>query len=218
MWKTSLHPYLSIHKTDSSAFLPVIINLPNALPSIHIAIYLPIAGKETAFMTELAKPQITLEELHQKYTNAVVFIRGDANSSRNNHKRFKLISNFCSDHSLSRVSLSHMTYHHFTEQGSSDSDLDVLLFSNQKHVNESLLHLRCQQDDPLVDSHHDVLVSKCTIPCVQPKNVDTSLLVTAPIVENNRHRIIWSREGIDRFEEITSKLLPEIRQRWSSSS
>ena len=159
MWKSSLDPYITIHSIDSSAFLPIVLKLPDALPSIHVALYLPTAGKESEFMTELAKLKIVLEQLIQKYKNAVIFIRGDANASKKNPRRFNLLSNFCSEYDLSRVSIDHLTYHHFMGSGSSDSDLDVLLFSNQKNTSELLLHLRCQKEDPLIDSHHDALVS-----------------------------------------------------------
>ena len=102
--------------------------------------------------------------------------------------------------------------------GSSECDLDVLLFSNQKNTIELLLHLRCQKEDPIIDSHHDALVSSCTIPCLKETGAQQSPLIVAPRLENRRHKIVWSQEGIASYEEITSKLLPEIRKRWLSST
>ena len=60
MWKSHLDPYLTIHVTDSSAFLPVIIEIPNVTPSIHVALYLPTAGKEAEYLSELAKLNLLL--------------------------------------------------------------------------------------------------------------------------------------------------------------
>ena len=164
MWKSHLDPYVTIHNSESSAFLPVIISIPNILTSIHVALYLPTAGKESEFLTELAGLKMNLDELTLKYPNSPIFIRGDANSSRSNPRRRRLFDSFCTDLNMSRVVIDHNTYHHFSGGGSSDSDLDVLLFSNQRGVQESLIKLRCQQHDPLVDSHHDLLLSCCTIP------------------------------------------------------
>jgi hypothetical protein len=162
--------------------------------------------------------KVTLDELILEFPSSVIFVRGDANSSRANAKRWKLLSDFCSEYKLSRVPVNHNTYHHFLGQGASDSELDVLLFSSKENVHEHLIDLRCQLQDPLIDSHHDVLVSSCTIPCQTRRPHQSSQNISAPRMENKRHKIIWSDEGIAKYKEITSMLLPGIRNRWLSSS
>ena len=64
------------------------------------------------------------------------------------------------------MTFDHKTYHHFMGQGKSDSDLDVLLYSNQDLVDEQLLQIKRGQVDQLVDSHHDVVFFTSTVLCV----------------------------------------------------
>ena len=218
MWKSNLDPYVTIHKSEGSAFLPVILDIPNALTSIHVALYLPTAGKETEYLAELAQLKVALEELLCKYPGSIVFIRGDANSSKSNFKRNDLFTSFCRDLKLSRVPLNHNSYHHFTGNGGSDSELDVLLYSDKEGVHEHLVKLLCSQEDPLIDSHHDLLISSCSIPYTKSENQDKSKNITAPKLDHKRHKIVWTEEGIKEYNKITSELLPDIRHRWQSSS
>ena len=41
MWKHCLDPFVTVHKTDSSAYLPIVLDIPNFQTSIHVAVYLP---------------------------------------------------------------------------------------------------------------------------------------------------------------------------------
>ena len=217
MWRTQLAPFITVYKPSSPAFLPIILRLPNLPPSIHVALYLPTAGKEAEYLTELAKLKIFLDEIKLKFPNSAVFLRGDANSSRSNPRRSAIFHSFCEDQNLLRVDINHNTYHHFIGNGRFDSELDVLLHSNQDFIQECLLSLHCQHHDPRVDSHHDLLVSSCTIHAAL-KNVDKSENITAPRVKNNRHKIVWSEDGIALFESIISVILPSLRSRWQSST
>ena len=214
MWKIALDPYVTIHRTDCSSFLPIVVSLPNSPPAIHIALYLPTRGKECEFLEALADLRILLDELIQKYQDPVIFLRGDANASSTNTMRIPLIKQFIQDFNLKLVNVDHKTYHHFMGQGISDSDLDILLYSNQENVNEQLVHLRCGQVDQLIDSHHDVLISACNIPSSLTSNVLLQPLHSAPRIENNRHKIIWSEKGAAEYEVIISNLLPGLRNRW----
>ena len=218
MWKAYLDPYLTVHATDSSSFLPVVLDIPNVQTSIHIALYLPTAGQDSEYLAELSKLRIALDELLLRLKRPAVFLRGDANSSTNNNFRNTLFSTFCKDYGLRRVPIDHKTYHHFLGQGKSDSDLDVLLYSNQQDVHEELLALHCKLQNPLIDSHHDLLISSAIIPYHQDVQTDKSKNLSAPKIPNNRRKIVWSDEGIAQFKQITSKLLQEIRSHWSSSS
>ena len=53
MWRQSLDPFLTIIPVDTSALLPVLLEVPNFQPSIHIGLYLPTAGNETEYLMEL---------------------------------------------------------------------------------------------------------------------------------------------------------------------
>ena len=77
LWKREHDPYISIHKVASSAFLPIVFNPPNLPLTIHLAIYLPTAGRDADFVTDLAALDACILELHDKYPDATFFLRGD---------------------------------------------------------------------------------------------------------------------------------------------
>ena len=58
-----------------------------------------------------------------------MFIRGDANVNSKNTGRTELFQNLCKSFNLKFTDICHPTYHHFTGDGMSDSELDVLLHS-----------------------------------------------------------------------------------------
>ena len=216
MWQKELDPYVTAHVPESSSFLPVVIDIPGWKTMIHLATYLPTAGKETEYLEDLARMRISIEELLSKFPSAALFVRGDCNSSKTNPKRNAIFSQFCSDLNLLRVDLQHNTYHHFLGQGTSDSELDVLLFSNQHDVHEELVAIHCSQLDHLVDSHHDLLLSVTTVPS-QPESVqppDKSRNLVAPRLLNTRHKILWTEETIHEYESLVSHHLPRIRKEW----
>ena len=94
MWRRCLDPYITVHPVQSSAFLPIVLQLPGAEISVHLALYLPTSGKEYEFVSELANLKNCLEDLRNKYVNPVIFIRGDANSNPKNISRHSLLSRF----------------------------------------------------------------------------------------------------------------------------
>ena len=218
MWKISLDPFITIIPVDTPAILPILIQIPNFQPSIHICVYLPTAGKESEFLIDLSKLDVLLDDLEIKFSNPPVFIQGDANSRRTNAKRHALLTSFCSNHNLARVPIGHNTYHPFVGSGQSDSELDILLHSNQDHVRENLLEIQCREVQPLVDSHHDLLVSCSTVPRQSQSEKDKSQNIVAPKVLNKRQKVIWSEEGIGIYNQLISSLLPDLRERWLSST
>ena len=220
LWSKKLDPYLTVHLPKSASFLPVVLDIPGWTTMVHVSVYLPTAGKEAEFLTELASLRIMIETLLDKYSSPAVFIRGDCNSSTTNAKRNIIFSKFCSDLGLRRVHLQHNTYHHFLGQGASDSELDVLLFSNQQGVQEELLTIVCKHDNPLVDSHHDILLSVCDVPALDLSHhpPDDSKNVLAPKLVNTRHKILWTEESVIAYESLVSSHLPRIRELWLNIS
>ena len=85
MWAKHLDPYVSIYPTTSSAFTTLILQVPGYQVSIHVVLYLPTAGKEQNFVSELTELRICLEGIAVQYPGAVLFIRGDSNVNRNNN-------------------------------------------------------------------------------------------------------------------------------------
>ena len=72
-------------------------------------------------------------------------------------------------------------------------------------------------EHPLVFSHHDLIVSTCTIPPQQYQYPDVSKNVTAPRVSNSRFKTKWSDEGVAEYIQLLTPLLPQIRETWGSS-
>ena len=190
MWECSLSPFISVIPTVSASFSSILLNLPGTLPSIHTVVYLPTSGREDQFMTSLVELQGHIEDARDKHPEAAHFLRGDANCNPNNPSRFNLFNDFCANLFFMRVPLNHPTYHHFVGNGTFDSEIDVLFFHGN-NASETLNVIICKNDCPLVDSHHDVILSTCTIPAAPDSPPDKNLVV-APRVQNERIKILWN--------------------------
>ena len=218
LWKRDLDPYITVISVPSSHILPIVLELPGHQTSIHINVYLPTAGKESRYVEELALLEATIENVSETYPNALVYVRGDANSvlqCRKNNKRDKLFKHFCSDHSLEPLSLNHKTYHHFAGQGSSDSNIDVVLQSsistNGTPVlqNEELREIICRNEDSRLNSHHDVIITSLCLPHIQPDDPEPTTSV--PRLVNTRHKIVWADDAIDDYAALVNPALEDLR-------
>ena len=74
----------------------------------------------------------------------------------------------------------------------------------------------CKLDNPLVESHHDVIV--CTIPISRVNVPQTESVPTAPRVPNNRVKIIWDDTNTPLYQSLLSNNLSPIRERWAEES
>ena len=145
-------------------------------------------------------------------------MRGDCNSSKTNSRRNKLFSNFCDELGLQRVPLHHHTYHHFLGDGASDSELDVILFPSTKDVHEELVKIACKHTDHKVDSHHDLLLTACSVPATPCQPLDQAKNLKAPRLVNDKHRIIWSEDTLPMYQGVLSSYLPHVRRQWLDPS
>ena len=216
MWHTSITPYVSVLPTTSPGFVTIVLKMPSVTPSLHTVLYLPTAGKDQEFSSMLVELEAHIEEIRSIYPDTPHFIRGDANSNPNNIWRFNLLNHFCSTFLFTRVPLQHPTYHHFIGDGCFDSEIDILLVYG-KYVSETLTKIICKLESPLVESHHDIILSCCSLPTASPPPPEEHL-VTAPRIPNNRTKIIWSEEGIKSYEELVGTTLADLSDRWGNSS
>ena len=217
LWRKWLDPYISVHPVQSTAFLPLILQLPGAQTSVHIAVYLPTSGKDYEFISELADLKNCLDEIQEKYVNPVIFVRGDGNCNPKNVSRSSLLAKFIQDYSLNQVKIGHPTYHHFIGQGKFDSNIDMILYSAHCQVSESITEIICKFDHPEVSSHHDVMLSKFTLPGQDPTPISEGLIV-APRTEIPRSKILWNVEGIEAYQELVSAQLQQVRETWLNPS
>ena len=215
LWKKHLDSFISCCQSTSSSFLPIIFSPPGYPTTIHLSIYLPTAGKDTEFVEDILKIENCIEKLLEKHQDAALYIRGDANVNHNNVTRNNILQRFCDKWNLVRSTVNHPTYHHFMGQGKSDSQLDVLLHSNTKK--ESLTKVICKLKNPLVTSHHDVLLSSFSLSRCQ-KSAPTPDLPRAPRVSNNRVKVHWCQPGIEDFKNCVGNNLTRLRSTWLDSS
>ena len=150
LWLTELDPYITVLDPPSSHILPLVLDKPGFGISIHIAIYLPTAGKDAEFFRELSNLQDTIDNIREKFPDNAIFIRGDANASippRPGNKRDAVLDYFLDDNHLQTLNVGHKTYHHFINNGFSDSNIDIFahtrVTSDSKHCEESLCKILC---------------------------------------------------------------------------
>ena len=214
LWRREHDPYVSIPKVSSSAFIPLIYNPPDLPLTIHLAIYLPTAGRENDFVKELAALDACVSDLLDKFPEAIIFLRGDFNVSNSNHNRSSLLNHFIISNSFSSLDIPHTTYHHFLGNGLSDSHLDKIFYSQHLGSPEQLLKIYCKLNNPLIESHHDILLSTVSLPhCTHQYNSENGN-ITAPRVNNGRTKIVWSEQGIVDYQALVIPKLLLIQQSW----
>ena len=198
MWHRALSPYIKVMETSSPSFVSVLLSPPGYLPSLHTGVYLPTAGDDGKWLETLIDLESHITEIIEKHDGPIAtFVRGDFNASSKNKNRSSLLSAVLSRLDLSRVHINSPTYHHFTgKNGEYDSDLDLLLFGGHDDACEVLVDTISKLRYPLLFSHHDIIISECSIPSQKTVANDTSNHVTAPRVENNRFATKWTDEGI----------------------
>ena len=147
----------------------------------------------------------------------MIYIRGDFNINEKNLKRMECLDFLKNEHHMNEVKLNHPTYHHFTGNGTRDSNLDRILFSTQHQGQEKLIDILCKHDHPLVNSTHDVILTSW-LPLLVENPVEEYEKVRAPKIENTRHRIVWSDDGITAYQKIVIPLLRRLQDQWLSLS
>ena len=214
IWHSALDPFITILPTTSDAVLPLLLSIPGLSPSAHICVYMPTSGQDHKFVLALAALIAVMESLAEDYPNTPVYIRGDANVNPNNLSRVQLLSSFSSQFYLSSLDFGHPTYHHFMGGGVSDSQLDVILYQAPPHLAESLVKVVCGKENPLISSHHDLIIS--TFRCSSVPYNPPPQAMTAPRVPNNRVKVLWDEDGLASYQELLSSALPLLRESLST--
>ena len=218
LYKKHLEPYISEVCSSSSRILPILLKIPGSRPSIHFNIYLPTAGKDAEFLDELSNLKNLIED--GDVSDNHIYVRGDADANasihgRKNNTRDKLFKHFVEDQKLLNNEINHNTYHHFTGDGISDSSIDVLLESSPSQT-EFVTKILCLKAESNIDSHHDIIISRCAIP-VSDATIPLKP-IEAPRVTNDRTKIIWSDGGIVQYASLLPPALSALRENWSDSS
>ena len=176
LWHSALDPFITTLPTTSPAVLPLLLSVPGLSPSIHVGIYLPTSGRDELFVLALAALTAVLQSALEEHHSVPIYVRGDANVNPSNIPRSHLFSNFLTQFNLKNLPLHHPTHHHFVGNGDSDSQLDVLLFLGAPRQAEYLLGVVCGKENPLISSHHDMVIS--TFPFVSTSSRYLALSAT----------------------------------------
>ena len=217
MWHSSLNGYIKVLPASSPAFQTILLKYPHVVPSLHTVIYLPTAGNDEKYVSVLSQLKEHVDAIRIEYPGVPHFVRGDANSNSKNTMRHNLLSHFSGEYSFERIPLHHPSYHHFVGDGLFDSEIDVILVhASVDSASEVLLQIICKLENPLIDSHHDIILSCCTLSS-KIIHADDSGLVKAPTVPNERIKIFWTPEGIDEYEHVVNDSLREMRSIWGRS-
>ena len=209
LWHSALDPFITILPTISPAVLPLLLSIPGISPSIHVGIYLPTSGRDEHFVVALAALTAVLESVSDDHHGVPVYVRGDANVNPSNLPRVQLFSSLVSQFKLHNLPLHHPTHHHFMGDGASDSQLDVLLYSGSPEQAESLNSVVCVKENPLISSHHDMVLSTFLCSSV-PFNPPPPAII-APRVPNNRVKVLWNQEDQYQYETLLSSTLPLLQ-------
>ena len=96
--------------------------------------------------------------------------------------------------------------------GRSDPSLDRILYSKSQQQKEILLSIQCKLTEPLITSHHDLIIS-CWYLQDQPLEQCTSSL-EAPLVNNKRRKVVWTDDGIEQYQNCVASHLSRIQGLW----
>ena len=194
--------------------LPVLLSIPGLAPSAHISLYFPTHGRDAEFISALSALEACILQVSEDYF-CPIYLRGDCNVNPKNTARVTLFTHLMNKLSLFSFDLHHPTHHHFTGNGSSDSQLDLLLYSGPPSLAETFHSLECSLTNPLVESHHDLITSAFPVP-LQPAEPSTGN-VAALRIPNHRVKIKWDSANIPVYVSLVSPCLVYLRERWSDS-
>ena len=212
-WKCNLDPYITVYPVSTTSYLPIILSLPGAPVSVHVAIYLPTSGQDLDFSLQLTLLRVTIVELREKYPKCVIYLRGDSNANVNNKTRYCMFQDFILSLNLKSIPTNHKTYHHFIGDGVFDSSIDIILHS-ENTGEEKIEEIFCSKLWPEVDSHHDAIVSSFLV-TLSEKAAEPQDLTVAPKVPNDRHKIVWSENSVLNYQTLVAPQLSKLRSNWS---
>ena len=216
LWRRSLDRYISVLPSSTSSFLPIMFNHPCGPTTVHVALYLPTSGREYQFVEEISKLRIFLENHLEAHPDHLIYIRGDSNVNSNHTDRMRIFKDFMNTILLKSTPIGHKTYHHFLGNGAFDSNIDVILYSQNCFLPEVIRSILCRSDHPGITSHHDLILSSFTLPLNLAEHLPNCEPV--PQMENNRVKIIWHDEAIAEYRKLISSNLSNLRKRWLNPS
>ena len=90
------------------------------------------------------------------------------------------------------------------------------MYKGTPNLSESLSSITCCLKNPLITSHHDLLLSSFLSHLV--KCISLPQAVVAPRVLNTRVKVCWKEEGMTKYQSLLSSTLPYLQHILSPSS
>ena len=212
MWRVELDPFIKVLPSSSPAILPLVLAIPGLTTTAHVTVYLPTSGRDPEFFSALATLDSCVQQIQEDFS-CPIYLRGDFNVNPNNTNRVNILKHFNEKHNFCNLNFGHPTHHHFTGNGESDAQLDLLLYRGPPERAESLTSIACCLLNPLVSSHHDLILSNFSV-SLEPLEPSTGN-ITAPRIPNNRVKIKGEDGNIPAFESVVSSSLARLRSRWA---
>ena len=82
---------------------------------------------------------------------------------------------------------------------------------NQHH--ENFIDIHCKLSDPLIESHHDMIISSWSV-TEKKDDLSPDENIVAPKIENNRRKVIWSDSGIEEYQKLVVPHLVRLQELW----
>ena len=72
--------------------------MPGLKTSVHVTLYMPTHGKDSEFVSDLAELRNCLDNLVERFSDPILYIRGDSNVNSNNIPRVVLLQQLIKDY------------------------------------------------------------------------------------------------------------------------
>ena len=156
----------------------------------------------------------TVEKLLEAYPEALLYLRGDFNTNKNNHIRCTQLASFIKTLNVISINIPHNTYHHFVGQGRFDSKIDLILHSKEVSKHEQVTQIWCRLKEPEISSHHDLIISKCYLSKCEWITPPHEGLEVAPRTKVERVKVRWSEDGVLKYHSMVERNAGSIAKLW----
>ena len=92
----------------------------------------------------------------------------------------------------------------------------MLLYRGLPALAESLVTITCGLENPLIHSHHDLIIS--SFPCPEVPYSPPPQATVAPRVPNTRVKVRWDEEGVESYQALLASSLPLLHRTLSTTS
>ena len=108
--------------------------------------------------------------------------------------------------------------------GESDSSIDVPLSSKASpngtpsDTSEYLVEVFCCKEHDWLNSHHDAILSKINLKYIEQSNETDSVINDVPTIENRRHKILWTEDSLQLYQQLVQLVLLDLQAAWLGSA